>query len=456
MTSELSRRRLITITKRDGEETLSIHRSLQAKILQDLEKNPSQRDKAFAQAFLLVRHRFPLPSPIQVPTPDAWPACIKYLRHVLSLRKVYHGNLVTIPPSVELARLLSDGGINLWERGMTSEGLQLLHSAEDILDELNLGSSEDMLRANVHVIVALLLQDYGMSHLGESSRRIWQALQIRNAFYNSTPSKDYTKNDDILLHNAWSDHGCVLLQYNNYKEAEPIFRRCLEKYREWGPEESIPYEHAKYNHHMAFCKMYTGDYEDAINLGEKGLKFVILATGDRSSSTHKWKFDLACIVLQSGNTEKALRLHEEVLGARILQHGKSNFQTLQSYYAVGALHAHLGDHARAEENMRASLALEPGRNDHYPEAAVARAEYHLSQLLTAQYGRTDEAQALELHADTILNKLLALNPNPLEGVETASAMPFFDHIQPVFDGRFTGTELLPLLQREHDDVPITI
>jgi tetratricopeptide (TPR) repeat protein len=346
MTVELSRRRLISVKMREGEEIISIHRSLQAKILQDLEKDPQKRDKVFDQAYLLVRKRFPLPSPIQVPEPEKWPACIKYLRHVLSLQKVYAGQLITIAPSVELARLLSDGGIGLWERGMTSEGLQLMRSAEAVLHKLN--CKEDMLKANIHVIIALLIQDYGIAHLAESKDRIWQALQIRKDFQSQTPPKKYKKTDDILLHNAWSDYGCVLLQYNKYTEAEPIFAHCLTKYREWGPDESIPYEHAKYNHHMAFCQMYHKNFAEAIELAERGVHFVILATGKHSASTNKWKFDLACIVLQSGDVERALRLHEEVLEARVQQHGKSSFLTLQSYYAVGALNAYLGQLVPAE------------------------------------------------------------------------------------------------------------
>jgi hypothetical protein len=331
---------------REGEEIISIHRSLQAKILQDLEKDPQRKEKVFGQAFLLVRKRFPLPSPIQVPEPEKWPACIKYLRHVLSLQKAFAGQIISIAPSVDLARLLSDGGIGLWERGMTTEGLQLMRSAEAILHKLN--CKEDLLKANIHVIIALLIQDYGIAYLAESKDRIWQALQIRKDYQSRTPPEQYTKVDDILLHNAWSDYGCVLLQYNKYKEAEPIFTHCLTKYREWGPDESIPYEHAKYNHHMAHCQMYHRNFTEAIELAELGLHFVILATGPQSSSAHKWKFDMACIVLQSGDVQRALQLHSEVLEARVQQHGKSSFLTLQSYYAVGALHALSGHLPEAE------------------------------------------------------------------------------------------------------------
>lgn len=66
MTAQLSQRKLITIETRSGEEIWSIHRTLQAKILQDLNRDREKRERVYAQAFLLIRKRFPLPSPIQV------------------------------------------------------------------------------------------------------------------------------------------------------------------------------------------------------------------------------------------------------------------------------------------------------------------------------------------------------------------------------------------------------
>ena len=339
MITELSRRRLITVQRRDDEEVIGIHRSLQRKILQDLDKDSQKREKVFAQAYELIRKRFPLPSPIQVPEPEKWPACKEYLPHVLNLQKVVMEYLPTITPSVALAQLLSDGGINLWERGMTSEGLRLLRSAEALLDRLSCG--EDRLRANIHIIIALLVQDDGLSHVAESMQRISKALQIRKDYRDQVSPGDYTRNDDILLHNAWSDYGCVLLQYDKYEEAEPIFRQCHAKYREWGSTADIPYEYYKFNHHTAICRIYHHDFDEAIRLAEEGLRCITLATG-QSSATNKTRFDLACIVLQSGDLQRALDLHKEVLEANLRQHGTLSFLTMQSYYAVGALNAYLG------------------------------------------------------------------------------------------------------------------
>ncbi|KAI4168478.1 MAG: hypothetical protein LQ343_006365 [Gyalolechia ehrenbergii] len=294
MISELSRRNIVSVKVQKDEETLSIHRSLQQKILQDLERDIRKRDEVFSQAFQLVRKRFREPSPIQVPEPAKWPACKEYLPHVLHLESVIMNSDPPITPSIRHARLLSDGGINLWERGMTGAGLRLLKSAETVLERLD--HEDTQLRANIDVIINLLIQDYGLTHIAESEKRSRKALEIRVNYRKQTKPEDYTRNDAILLHNAWSDYGCVLLQYNNYKEAEPIFQECYTKYLQWGNEAKIPYEYYKYNHHSAFCRLYHRDFARAIDLAEAGLRLITLATG-QSSVANKTKFDLACIVL---------------------------------------------------------------------------------------------------------------------------------------------------------------
>ena len=346
MIRELSRRNIISVNAENGEESLRIHRSLQQKILENLNsKGHDKLEAVFIQAYELIRKKFPLPSPIQVPEPAKWPACKEYLSHVRRLENVVTTALPSIAPSVRLAQLFSDGGINLWERGMTSEGLRLLKSAEAILDRLE--SDESLLRANIHVIINLLIQDFGLSHYEESKDRIRKALKIRlNHMLHSNP-KHYARTDAILLHNAWSDYGCVLLQYNEYQRAEPMFRKCLIKYIDWGTEAELPYEYYKYNHHVAFCRLYQGDFAGAIELAEKSLRLIILATGE-SSAASKTRFDLASIVLQSGDTLRALALHRQVLASNERQHGKFNFLTLQSYYSVGVVTAHTGNLVEAE------------------------------------------------------------------------------------------------------------
>ena len=129
----------------------------------------------------------------------------------------------------------------------------------------------------------------------------------------------------------------------HYVEAEPIYHECHEKYQQWGTEDEISFEYAKFNHHMALCRMYKGDFVEARALSEKAVELISRQAGQPQLKL-RFKFDLGCILLQSGDAEKALEIQEQILTAR--QHiqggGKANYFTLQSYYAVGAIYAHLG------------------------------------------------------------------------------------------------------------------
>jgi hypothetical protein len=90
--------------------------------------------------------------------------------------------------------------------------------------------------------------------------------------------------------------------------------------------------------------------------------------------------------------------------------------------------------------MSQALSLERLRTGLWSEAAVARTEFHLSQILTQQGKDLDKAQQLATRARTVLVKLLPLDQ--LDGVAAEEELALFDHLQPVFDGRFTGTALL--------------
>jgi len=94
--------------------------------------------------------------------------------------------------------------------------------------------------------------------------------------------------------------------------------------------------------------------------------------------------------------------------------------------------------------MREALALDNSRREAHPEAAVARTRFHLAQILRSQQKDLEEANVLEVTAKEVLERLLELNP--LHGVAPDDGLALFDHIQPVFDGRFTGRSLLQYLR----------
>ena len=93
--------------------------------------------------------------------------------------------------------------------------------------------------------------------------------------------------------------------------------------------------------------------------------------------------------------------------------------------------------------MREALAFETAHRETHPEAAIARTKFHLAHVLRMQNRDIDEANDLDLTAREVLVRLLEVNP--LQGVAQEDELALFDHIQPVFDGRFTGRLLLQYL-----------
>lgn len=98
------------------------------------------------------------------------------------------------------------------------------------------------------------------------------------------------------------------------------------------------------------------------------------------------------------------------------------------------------------KSMRHFLSLATSHDDSCPEAAIIRTRFHLSNILREQEKYLTEAQELE---DTSMQTLHALNESQcleaLKDVKDEHKMALFDHLQPVFDGRFTGRHILEYL-----------
>jgi hypothetical protein len=94
--------------------------------------------------------------------------------------------------------------------------------------------------------------------------------------------------------------------------------------------------------------------------------------------------------------------------------------------------------------MRAALARAQERCLKYfwLEAAVARTQWHLHQILAENGNPTTNTELEHLAADArgVLSRLLPFDP--LNGVKENDEEALFDQLQPVFGGRFTGMTLI--------------
>jgi tetratricopeptide (TPR) repeat protein len=351
--------------------------------------NSQERDEIFRLAFELVRQRLPRPSS-DTPEPAKWNAFKEYLPHVVSLQRVYSDGLSIITPFLGLSELFRDGGVLLWQRYISTDAMKLLNSAEAILNKLD--CEEDHLRVDIHITTNLLIQYFGISHRAESRDRLQKILEFRL----KVPTT--TLENEIRLNNARADYANSLLQFNDYRNAEPIYQKCYKKCLEWGAEEDNPFDCAKLNHHMAYCFMYRRDFQGAIRLAERAVALIGLFPGGDQQLLLRYKFDLACIVLQSGNMERALEMQKQILAARLDLQGRASYFTLQSYYAVGALCSYLGRLDEAECVFPSLPSFRPVRSE---------SSLLLVQVLTSLQPQTAHAHSPRPRPRTRRQELLA-------------------------------------------------
>ncbi|PVH88848.1 hypothetical protein DL98DRAFT_580399 [Cadophora sp. DSE1049] len=428
----------------NGKKYLSIHRVLQDYLVYSLSHDPetdsgarSTLPEAFNQAFNLVRRATPEATPRMQPTRKDRKDYGIIFPQILSLATVY--KRLNVDGTLEFAMLLSNARIYMWAEGLTKEGLQLLQAAKGVLDKIKY-KGESLTRSRINTVISVLNDNVGISQRQEGLRRRESALRDRQAYQKRTAPQDFTQEDDILLHNAWADLACSYLQLHRCEGAEEVWEKCLLKYKEWGPPEKkgMAYEYSKYNHHMSFVRVYQQRFEEAIQLGELGVKYMIDSLGKDHPLVWRYKYGLACVLLQAGDKEKSLALHIEILETRVGLHGRSSELTLQSCYSVGSLYDYCGNPSQAEFWMNEAIQRQKLGKSFWPEELRVIVEYHLSRVLARLNKDGDRASELQKSALKIKNRLLG-EDLPSQLVQVSDEMACFEHMLPVFNAQHQVT-----------------
>jgi len=205
-------------------------------------------------------------------------------------------------------------------------------AAETVLEK-DLKDNDSSLRADVHVSIALMMER-GIDERRDALERRMSVLKLRRGFAVGGP---ISREEEIKLYNAYSDLAFSLLEYNDSIQAEELFKICYRKDRQWENEgyHNIHWEWVKYYNAMASIRMLQGKYSEAEGRARDAMNLAG-QMGNRSGAL-KWKFLLGTILLQKGDIDGALRVHQEVRDERKDRAGVMNELTLESFYAVAAI-----------------------------------------------------------------------------------------------------------------------
>ncbi|KAK4166348.1 hypothetical protein QBC43DRAFT_313485 [Cladorrhinum sp. PSN259] len=444
MIRHLAGRKLIEIKEREENgvktEAYRIHRLLQEKIVMEVGVQ-LKFDSAMRKATRLVRKVFPKAPVIQEPAPQNWKACKSYMPHIYSLNRAFKAASALFPGfqrTEELADLFYDAGFYIWDRQQTeSDGLDFLETAEKILDKLGVDSNSPR-RADIHCMCGLLRNTMGCQYRDESFTRLQLALDIRKHLFRS---QDYDRTRDVLFQNAGTDFAILLLNRYDFEQAELIFTKCLERYRSWDTEDKIPFEYSKYYYNMGIVRVCQGKLEEATRLLQRSVELTERAFGKQSQYWANY-FMLACSIRLSGDVQRALEMHLEILKANITQMGKHSKSTILSTFAVGVMYRYVGDFPKAIEYMEECVHLAKASNT-WTEEALGRAQALLARLYTECGVKLKKASELQAMADKVRAKYVKYASEWV--VSVGDQFAIFDDLQPTDEGRYTGSLLLQIL-----------
>jgi len=296
----------------------------------------------------LVRAVFPRQSPYRAPVNDLWPVYAKYLPHVLSLCKTYSTFQKPFKPLLRFAELLSDAGNYMWERGLLKDAFEMLATAELICDQALDPDDPNPIRSSVLAVTASfeLNQSGSLRQSGLAHKE--RVLDLRTKYMTSKPEAEINKFDGLLLGSAYNNLACAYMQCEDFERAETALLRSLEIKMQWSSEADTPFPFAEGYKNMGLVRLSQGRTEEALRLVKRASEMMVAWKGARTKSAQFFQFIWAMVLANCGDRQGALARHFEILQVQREILGELAIQTLDSYFAIGALHHGLGQLEEAE------------------------------------------------------------------------------------------------------------
>lgn len=277
--------------------------------------------------------------------PEEWEKTRTHLPQLLSLRRAYARSAPRISRLLEFAEVLYDVGMNMWDRGLTGDRKAILLTAEEVLDSIGYDTMTP-LRAIIHVVLGIILDNIGISGRSEAMERRKKALTIRQTYLNNKKLEERLLEDEIFLFSAFNDLCGSYRQINEFETVRKMSKKSYAKYMTWGDIDKIPYEYAKYYNDMAFERAYHNDKKQALEFSQRAW---ILMGKVNSFALHssQYKVTWALRLHHNGQTDQAIQKLLLILNFRLETVGRQSYLTLQTELALGILHYYQQNYGEA-------------------------------------------------------------------------------------------------------------
>ncbi|KAF2175362.1 hypothetical protein K469DRAFT_611004 [Zopfia rhizophila CBS 207.26] len=414
----------------DDISVLRIHRVLQSSILRRLNE-AGKLQETFEKAFEAVRQIFPKITFLRRNN-DLWPIVELYLPQVLSLQGRVELWKSVLRPSIDFADLLCDASTFLYMQSYYRDAMPMLYAAENTCRQLLSPDDPSPVLAQILESIGCWEECFGLEPRKKAVRYLREVVDLRERYHRLVKPDKMTVTDHVTLARSWADLAQSLLSLDQVSEATTLFDRAFRHYSSIGTEETLPYRFAHEYNNLAWCRVCQGDFEEALLFAEKSHKLATGELGVGSPWTLIFRFGYACILLISGDLDRALVAHTELLKDRIEYIKDSNPDTLLSYYFVAVVHYYRGELEAAEKNLREALRLSDRAS--WPEVEARRAAFLLVVLLCKQ-GRYEAAREVE---ETRKLRVDGTSSVGLSEVELDREMEKYDFEVSIWHGRSEG------------------
>jgi tetratricopeptide (TPR) repeat protein len=360
--------RTYSLVRRDpGRKVLSIHRLVQAVLLDELEEE--ERHRWVERAVLAINAAFP-----DVKHAN-WPQCERLLPHALLAAQFIETKQISHSGA---RRLLYQTGAYLKARARYHEA-ELLYKRALTINEQQLGTTHPETASSLNDLASLYKNQ---GKYGEAESLYQRALTIKEQVLDSNhPSTAISLNN---LADLYDDQG-------KYEEAEPLYQRALTiKEQVLGPNHPST---ATSLHNLAVLYSNQERYEEAEPLYQRALAIKEQVLGSNHPSTASTLNNLAVLYSNQERYEEAEPLYQRALAIREMVLGSEHPDVAYSLYNLANFYHDQGKYVEAEPLYQRALGIrEQQLGPEHPQVA-----YPLDGLATLYRKQNKYAEAEPLY-----------------------------------------------------------
>ena len=370
----LQRYSLVTMSSspKNGDPVLNIHRQVRRNVLNKLDSPKFQ--EAFEWLLNKIRKEFPHQSPFAEPLSRQWKQCGEWIFHLTSMNAIVktHKSKLLVPGI--FLKMLVDGSIYLWERGLLKEGHFMISSARHLCED---GDPDRTLLAEIYSFQGCILSDQGETRQAKDS--FSREVQLQKEHFQDLHRHQVkpSMTEEIKLANAYNNLAGINCALAEFSEAFLHNQLSLSIKERWKDKTDLEYLLSlTYNNLGNVCGLQNR-WDDAETWYTKAL--AIPEEKHYAPRLALIYHNFGCMRITQGLFTKATTLLTEAVQLRTENLG-DHYDTANSLHLLALCYQRTGGSEDARDLLKEALRILEGQ-DLRDKRRIARTKFMQSNVL---------------------------------------------------------------------------